>query len=42
METIHANNRLSEHASDFFNRLRDYLDTKLYLYFKNRLFPWTK
>ena len=32
METIHANNRLSEHASDFFNRLRDYLDTKLYFY----------
>ena len=32
METIHSNNRLSEHASDFFNRLRDYLDTKLYFY----------
>ena len=32
METIHKNNRLSEHASDFFNRLRNYLDTKLYFY----------
>ena len=32
METIHENNRLSEHASDFFNRLRNYLDTKLYFY----------
>ena len=32
METIHKNNRLSEHASDFFNRLRNYLDTTLYFY----------
>jgi hypothetical protein len=32
METIHANNKLSEHASHFFNSLRDYLDTKLYFY----------
>ena len=32
METIHVNNKLSEHASNFFNRLRDYLDTKLYFY----------
>lgn len=32
METIHENNRLSEYASDFFNRLRNYLDTKLYFY----------
>ena len=32
METIHANNKLSEHASSFFNRLRDYLETPVYFY----------
>ena len=32
METIHANNKLSEHATSFFNRLRDYLETQLYFY----------
>ena len=32
METIHANNKLSEHATDFFNRLRHYLETPLYFY----------
>jgi len=32
METIHANNKLSEYASDFLNRLRHYLETTLYFY----------
>lgn len=32
MEIIPPNNKLSEEASDFFNRLKDYLDTKLYFY----------
>lgn len=32
METIHANNKLSEHAASFFNRLRDYLETPVYFY----------
>ena len=32
METIHANNKFSEHANSFFNCLRDYLDTPLYFY----------
>ena len=32
METIHANNKLSDHATSFFNNLRDYLDTPLYFY----------
>ena len=32
METIPPNNNLSEYASDFFNRLRDFLHTKIYFY----------
>ena len=32
METIHANNKLTDHASSFFNRLRDYLERPVYFY----------
>jgi len=32
METIHENNKLSDHASSFFNHLRDYLERPVYFY----------